>query len=101
MATLASEFTRVTNPLLHDSDTDGVGDREFLYRNPPGWTVASVPQRRARVDGMQWRDTLRFVEYFGARQPDAYGDPTLVGRVSMPSYSNWLEGNYGIALAGP
>jgi RHS repeat-associated protein len=101
MATLPSEFTRVTNPLLHDSDTDGVGDREFLYRNTRGWAVAGVPQRLARVDGMQWRDTLRFIDRFGTPRPDAYGEPTLVGNVLMPSYASWLASSYGIALAGP
>jgi RHS repeat-associated protein len=100
-AGLPSEFTRVTNPLLHDSDTDGVGDREFLYRNTLGWTVASVAQRLARVDGLQWRDTLRFVERLEAPRPDAYGEPTLAGSVLMPSYSSWLASSYGIALAGP
>ena len=98
---LTPEFARVSAPLLHDSNTDGAGDREFLYRNSIGWIYAAPVQRMARVDGLQWRDTGRFVQRFAAPQPDAYGQPTLAGMVDMAAYGQWLAQNYALTLAGP
>jgi RHS repeat-associated protein len=98
MFALTSEFARVTAPLLHDSNTDGTGDREFRYRNSWGWTFARPMQRIARVDGMQWSDTGRFIRRLPAPRNDVYGEPTIVGSVDMQSYSAWLAANYGVRV---
>ena len=98
MFALTSEFARVTAPLLHDSDTDHVGDREFRYRNTLGITTLSYVQRVAPVSGLQWRDTGRFITRFDAPRADAYGEPTLVGTVGMQAYAQWLASNYGFEV---
>lgn len=102
MFALTSELTRVDSPLLHDSRGLVGGDREFRYRTPSGWTIANPMQRVARVDGMQWQDTGRFIDRFAQRRPDAYGDPTIAGLVDIAAYSNWLRVNYALVLGvGP
>ena len=98
MLSLTSEFTRVTAPLLHDSNTDGRGDREFRLRNAVGLITSSQSQRSAPVAGMQWDDTAAFVQGFGQPQLDAYGAPTLVGTVGMEQYADWLWANYGLRM---
>ncbi len=99
MLTLSSEFQRVSSPLLHDS-SGGSTDREFRYRNDWGWVYANPMQRVARVEGMQWADTARFIERYPRPLPDVYGEPTLAGEVDVAAYANWLDVNYGLALAG-
>jgi RHS repeat-associated protein len=96
MFALTSEYARVTAPLLHDSNTDGVGDREFRYRNSWGWVFANPVQRVARVDGLQWRDTGQFISRLATPGQDVYGEPTIAGSVDMRSYSEWLMANYAI-----
>ncbi len=100
MFALTSEFERVSSPLLHDSNLDRIGDRDFHKRNALGIALWSRPQRIAPVAGMQWRDTLGFITRFDAPMNDAYGEPTLVGTVQMQAYSEWLASNYGFTVGG-
>lgn len=98
MLALSSEFARVTSPLLHDSNTDGIGDREFRLRNSIGLVNSSPVQRAAPVAGMQWRDTAGFIRRYEEPRPDAYGAPTLVGTVGMEEYAQWLRDHYGLRI---
>ncbi len=98
MTALTSEFARVTSPLLHDSNTDGWGDREFRLRNAMGLITRSLVQRVAPVAGMQWRDTGGFIQRYEEPRWDAYGAPTLVGTVGMEDYARWLRDNYGLRV---
>ena len=98
MLALSSEFARVTSPLLHDSNTDGMGDREFRLRNAMGLITSSQVQRVAAVAGMQWRDTGGFVRRYAEPRPDVYGALTLVGTVGMEEYAQWLRDHYGLRI---
>jgi RHS repeat-associated protein len=98
MLALTSEFARVTSPLLHDSNTDGRGDREFRLRNSMGLITTSHVQRAAPVAGMQWEGTGGFIQRYEKPRQDVYGAPTLVGTVGMEEYAQWLRGNYGLRI---
>ena len=100
MFALTSEYARVTAPLLHDSTLGRNSDREVLYRNRFGWVFANPLQRVARIDGMQWRETAPFIRRFATPQPDVYGEPSLAGLVDIVAYSDWLDANYAIRVAG-
>ena len=89
----------VTSPLLHDSSF-GSGDREVLYRNDWGWISARPWQRQANVEGMQWRDTGQFIDWYPQPRPDVYGEPTLAADVDMSDYAQWLGANYGLGFIG-
>ena len=101
MFALTSEFARVSSPLLHDSNTSGAGDREFLQRNAIGWVTSSQSQRMARVDGMQWSDTAAFIQRYATPQADAYGALNIAGTIDMSAYGQWLRSNYAITVGGP
>ena len=89
---------RVTSPLLHDSNTDGRGDREFRLRNSLGLVTTNHVQREAPVAGMQWEGTGGFIQRYEKPRQDVYGAPTLVGTVGMEEYAQWLRGNYGLRI---
>ena len=101
MVTLPERFLLVSDPLLHDSSMVSVGDREVRYRNASGWTYANPFQRAAPIPGLRWRDTAQFIARFPDPQPDTYGENSLVGRVDMARYGQWLTANYGLAMAAP
>ena len=101
MDTLPERFLLVSDPLLHDSSMVSVGDREVRYRNASGWTYANPFQRAAPIPGLRWRDTAQFIARFPDPQHDTYGENSLVGRVDMARYGQWLTANYGLAMAAP
>jgi hypothetical protein len=96
MRELPGEYRRVTSPLLHDSNTSGLGDREFRHRSAWGLVASSQWQRLARVDGLQWRDTAQWITRYPQPRPDAYGERTLVGEVDIAAYTAWLRMHDGL-----
>src|SRR5690606_40483225 len=93
----APEHAVVTDPRLHDRDYLGSGDRLVNRRDGAG-RLTRTPQRSAVVPGLDWKESLAFLVPFPQRQRDASGWPSLVGRVDMDAYGDWLKSVYGIEV---
>lgn len=86
----------VSDPRVHDRDYFAKTDRSVYRRDAGGAVVQRSSQRAAIVPGLDWNESLAFLVPFGARQRDANGAPSLVGRVDMQAYGAWLASAYGI-----
>ncbi len=98
---LPSEYTSVKNPIWHDSNTkaigsgfDDSGDRKFRYQGG-----ASYDQKGAPVAGMNYSNSLSYLQPYPTAKADAHGDKVLRGTIDMKGYAAWLKTNYGLDMA--
>ncbi len=88
----------VTDPRVHGRDYIAGSDRSVYRRDASGRVVQQSAQRVAVVPGLDWRESLAFLVPYPQRRRDADGWPSLVGRVDMDAYGDWLKVAYGVEM---
>ena len=86
----------VLDPRVHDRNYGNVGDRAVYRRDAEGRLLQRTTQRQAAMPGMSWQETAAFLIPQPRRGIDGTGQPSLVGRVDMAAYADWLRRSYGI-----
>lgn len=88
----------VLDPRVHDRNYGDLGDRAVYRRDAEGRVLQRTTQRQAAMPGMSWQETAAFLIPQPRRGIDATGQPSIVGRVDMAAYADWLRQSYGIEV---
>ncbi|MDI1260159.1 DUF2235 domain-containing protein [Aquabacterium sp.] len=93
------EWGTVTNPVVHDKNTDG-GDRDFCLRvNNEKWADNCQKQSVANVGGLDTSQAKAFIALRAKPGMDADKESPITGDVDMEAYAKWLKENYQLDIA--
>jgi RHS repeat-associated protein len=93
-----TEWGVVSNPLVHDKNTNG-GDRKFcLRKNNEIIPNNCQMQKETMVGGMTWSMTADYISRYTTPTLDADGESPIVGEVRMEDYAQWLKASYAFDI---
>ena len=93
----------ITEPVLHDKSVTHPGgiqeDSLFCLKKNNEKTGECAHRRVAKVEGMTYTESQRFVKYRDRLGYDKDGSSTITGDIDMKEYAKWLKENYKLTVA--
>jgi RHS repeat-associated protein len=91
------EWGVISNPLVHDKNTDG-GDRDYYLRKNNSGFEWGTDLSDVTIGGITSAESAKWISRYTKPNLDGDGISPIVGKADMESYSKWLEKNYNLKV---